>query len=188
MFITSLMFGGMLFPLRLIIVRVFGDNWYGSFGLLSAFTAVMFILAKKNKIGFFGPMYLRFATRLHRGKRKVFVYTLTVFMLIIAASAIWAINEGNSKPYWRDQIIKMLQEQDPEKSLNEKLMGEQKYKIQLDSNNLPTEMEMVAAIEAVTNYAADGWYLHFWTVLFVEEVEVLAVLITTKIMIRKKII
>jgi len=44
-----------LLPARLLFVQYVSDNWLGSFGIISALSLSVIILAKKKKLGSFGP-------------------------------------------------------------------------------------------------------------------------------------
>ena len=59
---------GVLLPVRLFFVTYVSDNWFGSFGIISAISISMIILAKKGKMGKLGQMIERQIEKYHRGK------------------------------------------------------------------------------------------------------------------------
>ena len=50
---------GLLLPARLLFVEFVSDDWLGSFGIITAISMSVIILAKKQKLGFFGSMLER---------------------------------------------------------------------------------------------------------------------------------
>ena len=51
--------GGLLLPARLLFVEYVSDDWLGSVGVISIISISIIILAKKEKLGFFGPILER---------------------------------------------------------------------------------------------------------------------------------
>ncbi|MGD8919016.1 MAG: hypothetical protein PVJ16_08850, partial [Nitrosopumilaceae archaeon] len=88
---------GVLLPARLIFVTYVSDNWFGSFGIITAISIGILILVKKKKLGAFGKMFERQIEKLLRGKRKILVYAESVFVLVLLGTMIFAINQGNSR-------------------------------------------------------------------------------------------
>jgi len=85
-----------LLPARLLFVQYVSDNWLGSFGIISALSLSVIILAKKKKLGFFGPMFERQMYKFQKGKRGILIFGESVFLLLILGRMIFAINQGNS--------------------------------------------------------------------------------------------
>ncbi|MBA4454911.1 MAG: hypothetical protein H2B05_08270, partial [Nitrosopumilaceae archaeon] len=50
---------GVLLPVRLLFVTFVSDDWLGSFGVISAISVAILVLAKKKKLGEFGNMFQR---------------------------------------------------------------------------------------------------------------------------------
>ena len=85
-----------LLPVRIVFVSYVSDNWFGSFGIISAISAAMIILTKKNKLGKFGRMFSRQMYKFQKGKRAIVTYGQATFLLAILGVSIFAIEQGNS--------------------------------------------------------------------------------------------
>ncbi|MFQ5496679.1 MAG: hypothetical protein ACE5DU_02195 [Nitrosopumilus sp.] len=87
---------GALLPARLLFVEYVSDSWIGSVGIISAISISIIILAKKKKLGFFGPMLERQIFKFQKGKRGLVVVGESVFVLLILGGMIFAIDQGNT--------------------------------------------------------------------------------------------
>lgn len=85
-----------LIPLRLLFIEYLGDNWLGSFGLITAISVGVLILTYKNKLGWFGRSIKRFFTKRHKKKRILLIIHFT-FSVIILSSFIYAVNYAEDK-------------------------------------------------------------------------------------------
>jgi hypothetical protein len=182
---------GLLLPVRLLFVEYVSDDWFGSLGIISAISILIIILVKKKKLGFFGPMFERQMYKFQKGKRGLLVFGESVFLLLILGSMIFAIDQGNS--VYSDlklqtmanfpstdskQILESAKELDASDWLIAFLMVPVAF--------LTAFPQMSAAIASV-DQSLDGWLLHFYTVGFVEYLELFGILIFYKISFRKKV-
>ena len=87
---------GLLLPARILFVQYVSDDWFGSAGIISIISISVIILAKKQKLGFFGPMLERQIYKFQKGKRGILIFGESVFLLILLGSMIIAIEQGNS--------------------------------------------------------------------------------------------
>jgi len=87
---------GLLLPARILFVQYVSDDWFGSAGIISIISISVIILAKKQKLGFFGPMLERQIYKFQKGKRGILIFGESVFLLILLGSMIFAIEQGNS--------------------------------------------------------------------------------------------
>ena len=87
---------GLLLPARLLFVEYVSDNWFGSFGIITVISISIIILAKKQKLGFFGPMLERQIYKFQKGKRGILIFGESLFLLAILGTTIFAIEQGNS--------------------------------------------------------------------------------------------
>jgi len=65
----AIVFGVMMLvmlPVRILLVEYVSDDWWGSFGAISAIAILMVILVKKKKLGKFGEMFERQMLKLHK--------------------------------------------------------------------------------------------------------------------------
>ena len=74
---------GLLLPARLLFVEYISDNWFGSLGIISAISILVIILARKKKLGFFGPMFERQMYKFQKGKRGILVFGESLMVLSI---------------------------------------------------------------------------------------------------------
>ena len=181
---------GLLLPARLLFVEFVSDNWFGSLGIIGAISISILFLAKKNKLGFFGPMLERQIFKFQKGKRGIIVFGEAIFLLVLLGGMIFAIEYGNSvsaelkmqtfKDFpieSRDQII----EQAKDMTYYDWFMGFVTAPIAFF-----TAFPQMSAIIASIDQRFDGWLLHFYTVGFVEYLELLGILIFYRITIKKK--
>ena len=183
---------GILLPTRLLFVEFVSDNWFGSLGVISAISIAIIVLAKKKKLGSFGVMFERQLYKFQRGKRGLVVFGESVFLLLVLGGMIFAIEQGNStfshlkmdaahnlptdseNP---EQILKMTDK------INDQdwLMG-----FLMTPVTFVTEFPKVSAIIASIDQRLDGWLLHFYTVGFVEYLELFGILAFYRISYRLK--
>ena len=182
--------GGLLLPARLLFVEYVSDNWFGSLGIIAAISISVIILAKKKKLGFFGPMLERQMYKFQKGKRGLLVFGESVFLLLILGGMIFAIDQGNTvysdlkiqniqntPSQSTEQVLESTKDMDASDWLSGFLMVPMAF--------LTAFPQMSAAIASI-DQMLDGWLLHFYTVGFVEYLELLGVLIFYKISFRRK--
>jgi len=182
---------GLLLPARLLFVEYVSDNWFGSLGIISAISILVIILVRKKKLGFFGPMFERQMYKFQRGKRGLLVFGESLFLLLILGSMIFAIDQGNSV-YSHLKLQTMV---DSPSTSSEQILESAK---QWDASDwfiaflmVPvaflTAFPQMSAVIASVDQSLDGWLLHFYTVGFVEYLELFGILIFYKISFRKKL-
>ena len=184
---------GLLLPARLLFVEYVSDNWFGSLGIISVISISVIILARKNKLGFFGPMFERQIYKFQKGKRGLIVFGESVFLLLMLGSMIFAIDQGNSvysdlklqnnknlpSESVQAQVIETTKDWTPIDWMNGYLIG---------SLALVTDFPVMSAVIASIDEATDGWLLHLYTVGFVEYAEFLGILVLYRISFTKKLI
>ena len=183
---------GLLFPARLLFVEFVSDDWLGSFGVITAISMSVIILAKKQKLGFFGPMLERQIYKFQKGKRGIVVFGESVFLLLILGTMIVAIDQGSSihsqfmlqnsetittmnSP---EQVLELTTEMTP----TDWIVG-----FLLAPSALLTEFPKMSAAIASIDQSLNGWLMHFYTVGFVEYLELLGILIFYRVSFKKKI-
>ena len=182
---------GLLLPARLLFVEYVSDNWLGSFGIISAISILIIILARKKKLGFFGPMFERQMYKFQKGKRGLLVIGESLFLLLVLGSMIFAIDQGNS--VYSD--LKLQTMANSTSTSSEQILESAK---QWDASDwfiaflmVPvaflTAFPQMSAVIASVDQSLDGWLLHFYTVGFVEYLELFGILIFYKISFRKKL-
>ena len=181
---------GILLPARLLFVEYVSDNWFGSVGIIAVISISILVLAKKSKLGPFGSMLERQIYKFQKGKRGIVVFGESIFLLVLLGGMIFAIEQGNStyaelkmqsfKDYpieSREQIVEQAKELTP-------------YEWFVGFVTTPiafiTAFPQMSAIIASIDERFDGWLLHFYTVGFVEYLELLGILVFYKFTTKKK--
>ena len=183
---------GLLLPIRLFFVMYVSDNWFGSFGLISVISITVIILTKKRKLGKFGEMFDRQLSKLQHGKRAKIVYGQSILFLLILGGTIFAIEQGNST--YVELKNEILKENEDFSDAGQILAKAEKISFQEWINGfigmilaIFFAFPQLAAVFAVLNDSSDGWVLHFYTVAFVEYVELFGILLLFRFtMVHKK--
>lgn len=173
---------GLLLPIRLFFVMYVSDNWFGSFGLISVISITVIILTKKRKLGKFGEMFDRQLSKLQHGKRAKIVYGQSILFLLILGGTIFAIEQGNST--YVELKNEILKENEDFSNAGQILAKAEKISFQEWINGfigmilaIFFAFPQLAAVFAVLNDSSDGWVLHFYTVAFVEYMELFGILL-----------
>ena len=176
---------GLLLPVRLLFVTYVSDNWFGSFGIISAISLSLIILTKKEKLGKFGRMFDRQINKLHRGRKAKLVYVQGIIFLTILGGTILAIEFGNS--HYLDLKNELLaandQLNDPSHLISQaENVSAQEFLVSLSALVISffIAFPQVSVILAILNDTFDGWILHFYTVAFVEYLELFGILFIHK--------
>ena len=183
---------GILLPVRLFFVTYVSTEWYGSFGIISAISALMIILTKKGKLGRFGQMFEHQINKLQKGKRAKIIYGQSIVFLLILGGTIFAIEQGNS--VYVDLKNQLLEEHkefsDPQEILkkSDKMQAQDWiYGIVGMFLAIFFAFPQLSAVLAVLNDSMEGWVLHFYTVAFVEYLELFGILLYFRFSLSKKI-
>lgn len=173
---------GLLLPVRLFFVAYVSSDWFSSFGIISSISVAILILTKKRKLGKFGEMFERQIGKLQSGKVGKIVYGQSIVFLLILGGTIFAIEQGNSVYVdLKEQILEEYEEfSDPEKLLEK--TGEMEIQDWVYGSigmffAIFYAFPQLAAVFAVLNESFDGWILHFYTVAFVEYLEMFGILL-----------
>ena len=183
---------GLLLPARLLFVEYVSDNWFGSLGIISVISISVIVLVKKKKLGFFGPMFERQIYKFQKGKRGLVIFGESIFLLLILGVMIFAIDQGNS--VYSDlkfQNIKNTPSGSAEKileSANDLDASDWVMGFLMTPVMFITAFPQMSAIIASVDQNLDGWLMHFYTVGFVEYLELLGILIFYRITIKKKLL
>ncbi len=195
----AIVFGVMMcvmLPVRILLVEYVNDNWWSSFGAISAIAILMVILVKKKKLGKFGEMFERQMLKLHkRGLRQKVVFGNMIFALMVTGLLIYSIEVGNST--YLDQKNSIVEQAGGEEALKEKLGSMDKMYEEVTFDQiltafiaipvlLLTQFPYFAGLWAIENDLTEGFLLHLSTVAFVETLEFFGVLMFYRYTLRKK--
>lgn len=185
--IVMAVMAGIIIPLRFLTVFMFGENWIGSLGVITAVTLVIIVLAKKRKLGRFGDMFIRAVTNLHEGKRRFIFFAMMAFMLIYATSAVTTIHLGNTTYYeLKLQATGELSEMGIESygdamEATSSMTVEDHAKAAIEFPVLAVkEFATVSVTAAIVNDMMDGWYMYFASLILVESAEIIGLVVITK--------
>jgi hypothetical protein len=177
---------GIFLPVRLFFVSHVSDNWFGSFGVISAISILILVLSKKQKLGKFGKIFQKQIDRLHSSKFGKFVYFQSIIILIIFGILIFSIEIGNSMYVEEKQGLLLQTTQitnqglefspEIEFTLERLVLG-----IGLTVLTLIFEFPLFAGALSIINDVFDGWILHFYTVVFIEQLEIFGILLFSRI-------
>jgi hypothetical protein len=182
---------GLLLPARLLFVQYVSDDWLGSLGVISAISILIIVLARKKKLGFFGPMFERQMYKFQKGKRGVLVFGESLLLLLMLGIMIFAIDQGNT-------VYSDLKLQTTANSAS--VNSEQILEISKgwDASDwtvgflmapiaLFTSFPQMSATIASIDQSLDGWLLHFYTVGFVEYLELFGIFIFYRFLFKNKL-
>ncbi len=180
---------GILLPARLLFVSYVSDNWWGSFGIISLISITMILLVKKRKLGKFGEMFVRQLEKFQHGKRAKIIYGQAILFIMIMGGTIFAIEMGNTEYMeLKNGIIS-----EHEELLQPEALVQQSKELEFQDwifgivglfLSIFVEFPQVAAVFAVLNETFDGWILHFYTVAFVEYIELFGILLLYRFMLK----
>lgn len=154
---------GVLLPVRVIFYTFVSQYWIGSLGLMSAVAIVMFVLVKKRKLGWFGPMFENQMAHVTRGKVGKAALGLTLLSIIFFSGSLLLIERGNSIYLG-------------EKTQFESIFDGAMSPYVLTGNE--KRIDFVPSVStAIVNDMTRGWMQHVNIVILVGEFEALAVLV-----------
>jgi len=185
-----------MLPVRLIMVEYVSDNWWGSFGAISAIAILMVVLVKKNKLGRFGEMFESQMLKIHqKGLRRKIVYGNMIFAITITGLLIFSINVGDTT--YLDQKNEIIEQAGGQEALEEKLGNIDELYEKITPEQILLALIMIpyllvvefpyfAALWAIENDYTNGFLLHLSTVGFVEGLEFFGVLMFYRFTMRNK--
>ncbi len=183
-----------LLPVRVLFVRYVSDDWFGSFGLITIISVSILILSKKNKLGWFGRAFHRQMFKVNKGKRKYLVYTQLTIGLLFFGSVIYGIELG--KDQFKDEIQQMkdiLKEDNIETfaDVQDEVMTEFDWRefpkaVVALIYTLIARFDIFALIMTLMDDLAEGYILHFATVIFVEQLEVAGIVIFYRLTVKSE--
>ncbi len=169
-------------PVRLFFVSYVNDNWFGSFGLISAISILILILTRKQKLGVFGKMFQRQMNRLHSSRFLKFTYLQSIIVLLTFGALIFSIEMGNS--YYLEEKQNLLEQTTQISNHGLEFNTEIEFTIgSIVMGMLMSvfafifEFPLFAGAMAIINDVFDGWILHFYTVAFIEQLEIFGILL-----------
>ncbi len=188
--VFSLM-AGILLPARLLFVQYVSDDWLGSFGVISALSLSVIILVKKKKLGAFGSMFERQMYKFQEGKRGILIFGESVFLLLLLGGMIFTIHHGNLAS---SDLNGLSSDNFSPVSLPDDILNSSDgwgvedwlYGFLMAPVGFLTAFPQMSIVIATVDQRLDGWLMHFYTVGFVEYMELLGVLIFYRLSFSRK--
>ena len=185
--VFSLM-AGILLPARLLFVQYVSDDWLGSFGVISALSLSVIILVKKKKLGAFGPMFERQMYKFQKGKCGILIFGESVFLLLLLGGMIFTIHQGNL--LFSDLDGTPLNSLHLSEDMLDSAAGwgieDWTYGFLMAPVGFLTAFPQMSIVIASVDQKLDGWLMHFYTVGFVEYVELLGILVFYRLSFSRK--
>ena len=176
--LTLLVFTGIFLPVRLVFYNYVSQYWLGSFGLMSVMLLSLVYLSKKGKLGWLGVIILRHVNRFARGKFGLGIMVSSVFFLYFFGNMIYGIETA---PMSVTTILTGQLRQNGIESLDDvpshPASGFTPPMFLSAFILLLIPSPITYSVYDVINTMSNGWVLHFGTVLFVEQLEILCLLI-----------
>lgn len=177
--ITAAFFMGIFFPVRVLFYNYVSDYWLGSFGVMSAILITLLYLNEKKRLGVLGRIVSRHVKKFARGKIGIGIMVSSVFILYFFGNMIYGI-ETASIPI-KSAMVQELQSQGVQTldDIKEQSRGRQLDPVSVILGVLFLMMPNPVAysVFGIVNDMTHGWVMHFATVFFVEQLEVVGLII-----------
>ncbi len=171
---------GILLPIRLAFSEFVSDHWLGNLGIITATGTILIILIRKNKLGRLGHIFEKQLTSSITGKTGKFIIIASITFLVYFGTTIILIERG-STAYLADTEVfysHITTHTSLENLSTVELQGP--FATNHDSNilNMFFVLEYAFAITyAMIDQMSGGWVAHLYSVLFVEQIEILALVV-----------
>lgn len=171
---------GILLPVRLVFSEFVSDHWLGNLGIITITGGVLIFLARKNKLGRLGKIFEKQLISTLTGKTGKFIIIVSTIFLVYFGSTLILIERGNTV-YADDADIFYLHitnNADLETALNWDLKGPTHVDSQHGFFNMFFVLEYAFSITyAMIDEMSKGWMSHLYSILFVEQIEILALVV-----------
>ncbi len=173
---------GIFLPMRILFVSYVSEHWIGSLGLVSAFGIVLVFLIKRKKLGWFGKLFENQMRKTIGGNSGKYIIGFALFFLIYFGATLYFIERGNTI-YSDDKEIFYLAIIEVEGHNIQDiraydLKGPELISSQTQLFNTFSKLDYMFSIAySVMNDMSEGWMSHLVVVMFVEQIEVIGLLI-----------
>ena len=177
--LTAAIFAGIFLPVRLLFYTYVSPHWVGSFGLMTTILVLLFYFSSKGKLGWFGRIIQNHIQRFAKSKAGLGFIILSGFLIYFFGNMIYGI-ETAPEPL-KAVFVEELRSQ----GIN--TMDDVQAKADYSKFTplgfvvgllvLMTPNELSYSVYDIMNDMSDGWILHFSTVFFVEELELMGLAI-----------
>lgn len=187
MIVVGLTMAAILMPARLVAMYLFHDSVLANVVILSSVTGFFIIGSKQGWLGKFGDMFINTILRIQKGKRKFIFITEMVFVVTLMGGSAFLIHEGNTtygylKEHVKAQLADMdIETQEDLMEISSQTTPEQQAEAIVQMPRmLVEEFATVAVTQAIVNDMMGGWYMHFATVIVIENIQIVGFLIIAR--------
>ena len=181
--LTIFVFTGIFLPVRLVFYTYVTTWWLGSFGLVTGIMLTMLYFARKGKLGWIGRIINKQVIRLSKGKKGMATIIFSLFFLVSFTNMLYGMT------YAQDGAVQEIRQELAKEGITDlKSHLESTQNLKIDWWQLllvipfvmllmiiPTEPGY--ALFSIINGWTSGWLQHFTTVWFVQEIEILGLVI-----------
>jgi hypothetical protein len=174
---------GVFLPIRIVFTSFVSESWLGSIGIMSGLAILLAVLIKKRKLGILGEMFERQMRKTIGGRAGKYIIALSIFFLLYFGATLYFIERGNSM-YAEDTEIFFLSIINENGYNFEDFSTYQLVGPKIIENTESKNLQSIANIDyifsityAVMNEMSEGWLSHFVIVMFVEQIELIGLLI-----------
>lgn len=173
---------GVFLPIRILFSWFVSDDWLGSLGVISLFAVILIVLLKKGKLGWFGKIFEKQMRKTIGGKTGKFIVGFAVFFLIYFGGTLFFIERGNTVYLEDKEIFYLALTKENGYDLNDlsayQLLGPQLMKYDDKSMQTLSKLDYMFSIAySVMDEMSEGWLSHIVVVMFVEQIEVIGLLV-----------
>ena len=176
--IVFVVFVGLILPLRLLFYQYLNHYWLGSVGLFSGILFLIFYLSKKGKLGNTGKILTRKITKRASGKLGISFIIGSIFVIYLSSLAILG------STYADPQVVSLVHEQmkkqgihNMQSMINAPLPNPTPLQLLVSIAITITPNPISFAIFHGVNDLSNGWLLSLFTIILIEEIEVLGIVL-----------
>ena len=174
---------GLFFPVRIFFSSYVSDYWLGSLGTMSVLAILLVVLIKRNKLGWFGKIFEKQMRKTVGGKTGKYLICFAIFFLAYFGTTLFFIDRGNTVYFDDKEIFLFAIIEEGGYNIND-LSSYDLIGPQLAAQNGLKNFDAFSSLDymfsiayAVMNDMSDGWLEHIVIVMFVEQIELIGLLV-----------
>lgn len=170
---------GLFLPMRMVFYAYASPHWIGSLGLVSGMMALITYLSYRNKLGFFGRIFIKQITKTMRGKSGAIAIGISLVMIAYLGSTLVWVERGNTVYYEEKQVVSHMIFSTTSPSQNQIKALSDKFQAHSEGPlfTLSRFDQVISMTYAIMNDMMDGWLVNLDTVLLIEQFEVLGLVL-----------
>ncbi len=174
---------GLFFPVRIFFSSYVSDDWLGSLGIMSVLAVILVVLIKRKKLGWFGKIFENQMRKTVGGKTGKYLIGFAIFFLVYFGATLFFIDRGNTIYFDDKEIFFNAIMEEGGYNINDlssyELIGPQlAVQNNLKGFHVFSSLDYMFSIAyAVMSDMSDGWLEHIVVVMFVEQIELIGLLV-----------